>query len=654
MMTTVAGVGPVDNAGSPVSLLRTLPLRAAAITGGFWAGRQEVNRSRSLAHGFAMLETAGNLRNLRIAAGQETGHFVGFWFADSDVYKWQEAAAWELGRAPDPGLQQMLDATIALVEAAQEPNGYLDSYFQAPSPEPQPIQWEKWADLDHGHELYCAGHLIQAAVALQRAVGDDRLLRVALRLVDHVYSLFGPGGRDGTCGHPEIELALIELYRLTGDPRHLELAQLFIDRRGRNRMRGHAGYGPIYQQDHVPVREATEVAGHAVRQLYLTAGVTDLYMETGEQALIDAMQTLWADMTQRKMYVTGGIGSRFDGESFGGPYELPSDTCYCETCAAIASLMWNWRMLLVTGDARYADLFERTLYNGVLAGPGLEGASFLYVNPLHVRSGRYVRASTNVATGAEALRPAWHSCACCPPNVMRLFASLHHYLATQDGGGIQVHQYASADLAVELPQGRVALALSTGYPWDGKVTVAVRDCPGGQWGLSLRVPAWGRGYTLALNGERLDAAPGDNGYVTIERAWRAGDEVELVLPVAPRWTLPNPRVDAIRGCAAIERGPLVYCFESHDQLAGVDLLDAQVDLAQPLSEAPLDLLGGVIAVRAAGRMPVAAAHDALYGPPDAGGAEAAQPAQLTAVPYYAWGNRGMQSMRVWLPIAQVL
>ncbi|HUM71358.1 MAG TPA: glycoside hydrolase family 127 protein, partial [Chloroflexota bacterium] len=392
--------GPVDNRKSKRSVLRTLPYTAVQMTGGFWGNHQDVNRTVSLPHGFAMLEEAGNLRNLRIAAGLAEGAFAGYRFADSDVYKWLEAVAWELGRVPDTALQGMVDEAITLIEQAQQADGYLNSYYQFAAPE------KRWTDLDHGHELYCAGHLIQAAIAVQRALADDRLLVVALRFVAHIDGMFGVDGRDETCGHPEIEMALVELYRLTGDERHLDLAQLFIDRRGRNRMRGHAGYGAVYQQDHVPVREAVEVAGHAVRQLYLTTGVTDLYMERGEQALLAAMHRLWADMVERKLYVTGGVGSRSDGEAFGDPYELPPDTCYCETCAAIASLMWNWRLLLATGERRYADLFEQTLYNGVLSSPGLEGASYLYVNPLQVRDGHYARAAADTDKVEEQRRPA--------------------------------------------------------------------------------------------------------------------------------------------------------------------------------------------------------------------------------------------------------
>ena len=646
MSTFTPGAGPVDNSRSPQSLLRTLPLQSARINGGFWGGQQQTNRTISIPHGYAMLEATHALRNLRIAGGQETGEFAGFWFADSDVHKWLEAAAWELGRAADAGLQAMVDTAIMLIEGAQQPDGYLDSYFQIAKPE------ARWTDLDHGHELYCAGHLIQAAVAFQRAVGDERLMRVALRLVDHIFDLFGPGKRDETCGHPEIEMALVELYRTTQERRYLDLAQYFIDRRGRNKMRGHAGYGAIYQQDHVPVRDATEVAGHAVRQIYLTTGATDLYMETGEQALIDAMHRLWADMTETKMYITGGLGSRFDGESFGGPYELPSDTCYCETCAAIASLMWNWRLLLLTGDSKYADLFERTLYNGVLPSPGMDGASYLYVNPLQVRGGRYVRSGPEGEGGDEPMRPAWHSCACCPPNVMRLYASLQHYLATTRDNAIQLHQYADADLRIALPVGEVALTMQSDLPWRGNVSVRVGACPAAPWSLALRVPSWAVVAVVTINGEEVVTQRDSTGYITVERPWEAGDELTLDMTGFVGWKAPNPQVDAVRGCVALESGPLVYCFESHDQPTDVDLGTVQVDTLEPFTFIPLQTLEGGVGIGVGGVMRDAVWDGGLYRTlhGDAGDADVHK-VPLTAIPYFAWGNRGMRSMRVWVPAA---
>lgn len=638
-------VGPVDNRHSQKSAIYTLPFTAVQITNGFWASYQHTNRTISLAHGFEMLEKAGNFANLRLAADQAKGEFSGYWFADSDVYKWLEAAGWELGRAADGELQEMADQAIALVEQAQQPDGYLNSYYQFAKP------GERWTDLDHGHELYCAGHLIQAAIALQRAADDSRLLAVALRFVDHIYKLFGPAQREETCGHSEIEMALVELYRLTNDEKHLELAQLFIDRRGHNKMRVHAGYGAVYQQDHVPVREAKEVAGHAVRQLYLTTGVTDLYMESGEEALRQAMDTLWEDMVQHKLYVTGGVGSRFDGEAFGGPYELPSDTGYCETCAAIASLMWNWRLLLITGQRQYADLFERTLYNGVLGSPGLEGASYLYVNPLQVRNGRYVRASADTGTGEARLRPAWHNCACCPPNVMRLLSSLSHYLATANEEGIQIHQFATANLDVTLHNKSAKLEIETDYPWDGKIKLRFKESPAEPWRLSLRLPEWCRVYGVTLNGAEVAMAVTKNGYLTAVRAWQPGDELQLDLHLEPVFLAPHPRIDVLRGCVALQRGPLIYCFESHDQPDDVDLQDVQVMTSESLTVTAVPHLNGIRSIKVPGQMSTPSWSDSLYKPLAELPQSEITPVQLTAIPYFAWGNRGMHSMRVWLPQA---
>ncbi len=644
-MPTQTNVGPVNNHASKESTLRTLPYPATQITAGFWASYQHTNRMVSLAHGYAMLEKAGNFKNLRLAAGTAEGTFRGYWFADSDVYKWLEAVAWELGRAPDAALAEMGDKAIALVEQAQETTGYLNSYYQVVKPA------ARWTDLDHGHELYCAGHLIQAAIAYKRALGDHRLFKVALKFVVHLDETLVRSSRTETAGHPEIEMALVELYRETGNAHYLELAQIFIDRRGTNKMSGHAGYGPTYQQDHVPVREATEVAGHAVRQLYLTTGVTDLYMEQGETALLTAMDTLWDDMTQRKLYVTGGIGSRFDGESFGAPYELPSDTGYCETCAAIASLMWNWRLLLLTGERRYADLFERTLFNGVLSSPGLEGKSYLYVNPLHVRHGRYVRASTNVATGAERLRPEWHSCACCPSNVMRLFSSLSHYLATVNESGVQLHQYATAHLAVIVQDQPVQLNIDTAYPWDGQISVTIKESPVSPWALSLRLPAWCSHYTVSLNGSEVEVGVNHKGYLTLARQWQAGDDVRLDLQMDPTFIAPHPRIDALRGCLSLQRGPLVYCFESHDQPEEFDLLDVTVSPSADVQVTTTDQLGGLETLQLKGQVADPTWGEALYRPlADVPPTEAREVA-LTAIPYFAWGNRGMRSMRIWLPMA---
>jgi uncharacterized protein len=643
--------GPVDATLSPFTQLKTLDFKDVTISGGFWLNRQEVNQKVSLKHAYAMLQKAGNIENLKLAAGLETGEFKGRNFSDETVYKWLEAMAWELGRSGDEELKILADEVIMIIQAAQQEDGYLDSYYQLVEPD------QKFTDLDHSHELYCAGHFIQAAVAFKRAVNDDRLLEVACRLVDNLDSIFGPGKREGTCGHPIIEMALVELYRVTAEARYLRLAQFFIDQRGKGRMRGYAGYGAEYHQDHVPVRAANEVIGHAVRQVYLLSGVTDLYMETGEKALIDASLRLWNDLTQTKMYITGGVGSRYDGESFGNAYELPTDVCYCETCAAIGSLFWNWRLLLITGNSQYADLIERTLYNGILSSPGLDGSHFYYVNPLMVRDGRYVRLSSNPPEGKVINgRPEWHDVACCPPNVMRLFASLNHYFATQNSTGIQIHQYGQAEISVYLDDGnQTILKMDSNYPWDGKIRIRVEKSSGNAFALSLRIPAWSRNVSARVNGELIKEPAIENGYLVLNRPWIAGDILELDLSMQVFLVESNPRIDATRGCLAIQRGPLIYCLEAQDQPAGVNLLDVQIDPDTILQSAWRKDLGGIMTVEAEGFvvLPEEWQFD-LYRSTDQVQTPKKQKIHLTAIPYYAWGNRGLNSMRVWIPVTEAI
>jgi len=639
--------GPVDNSRSPYAILRTLPFGSVRITGGFWAVRQETNRKESLRHGYEMLEKAGNFHNLRLAAGRATGLYRGMHFADENVYKWLEAIAWELGNAPDDELQQLADEVIDLVSSAQQPDGYLNSYYQVVEPH------RKWTDLDFGHELYCAGHLFQAAIAFKRALGDHRLLRTSQRLVDHIASIFGPGKREGACGHPEVEMALVELYRATRNETCLKLAQFFIDQRGKRRMRGLGANGPEYHQDHVPVREAQEVAGHAVRQMYLLAGATDLYLETGERALLEAIQRLWHDMTTTKMYITGGIGSRYDGEAFGEAYELPPDQCYCETCASIGSLMWNWRLLLLSGESCYADLIERTLYNGILSSPSLDGRHYFYVNPLMLRSGRYVRLSSNSPQGETlAGRPAWHSVACCPPNVMRLLSSLGHYFVTASVAGLQIHLYGTLKISAQISDGqKIVLSVKTDYPWQGYIQITAQETGSNAWELSLRLPEWCKSFDLDLNGHRVQNPRVEKGYLLLKRNWQPGDTVELNMAMAPFLVTPHPRVDAIRGCVAIQRGPIVYCLESCDQETPDNLLDVQIDVNQPLHTVWRDdLLGGLMIVEAAGYLADPQPwQGTLYQPLGNAPHTTRRALRLRAVPYYAWANRGIGSMRVWIP-----
>ncbi len=636
-MTAKATAGPVETAQSPGAVLKTLDLRAVTFDGGLWARRQAVNRAAALPHGLRMLETAGNLDNLRIAAGRKTGRFRGRAFMDSDVYKWLEAAAFEIARAPSDRLRASSETLIELVAAAQGDDGYVNSYYTVAEP------GRRWTDLAHGHELYCAGHLIQAAVAYRRAIGDDRLLAIARRFVDCIHAVFGPDRRATTDGHAEIEMALVELYRETGERRHLDLAAFFLDQRGRGRIGQNRYDSPAAFQDRVPVREATTVEGHAVRALYLTTGAADLYLETGETPLLETLSRQWQDMVEGKLYVTGGVGARHLAESFGQPYELPSDLAYGETCGGIASIMWSWRMLLATGHARYADLIERTLYNAVLAGVSLTGEEYFYVNPL---------ASNGEAEHLHrggCRRKAWHFVACCPPNVMRLLASLGHYVATGDASGLQIHQYAAAHVVAP----SVALRMETAYPWDGRVRLTLEETNAGPWTLALRVPGWCTGASVRVNGRETANSATPSGYLCVERAWARGDVVELDLPMHARCVEAHPWIESTRGCVAIERGPLVYCIEQADH-PETRIADLEIDTAVPLQSAwEPDTLDGVTVIRARGwEVDTSAWRHRLYRPLGSAPPAPRRPVALNAIPYHAWANREPGAMRVWIPRAE--
>ena len=658
--------GPVRLGDPTHAALR--PATQARITGGFWHHRRQVNAEASISLGPDLLESAGNLHNLRLAAGTATGEYRGdLPFLDSDVYKWLEAAAWQMAEEGASFAQaEDVDRMIGLLAGAQQESGYLQSWFQVTRPD------QHFADLRWGHELYCAGHLIQAAVAHHRATGRTDLLNVAVRCADHIDATFGPGKPiDGICGHPEIETALVELYRETGERRYLDLAGYFIDRHGHGLLNPGDKHGiapgPAYCQDHLPLRQADTVTGHAVRQLYLLAGATDVATETGESELRAAVERLWHAMTTTKTYLTGGLGSHHAWEDFGDPYELPNERSYCETCAAIASIQWSWRMALLTGDARYSDLIERTLYNGFLAGVSLDGTRWLYVNPLQVRDGY-----THDSGDQGARRTPWFRCACCPPNVMRLLASLPHYLASTNRDGLQLHQYATGTLAGTVGGQRVAVRVDTGYPWQGRITVTVAEVGPGTWTLSLRVPHWCERYSLSVagagSGTQVPEVPQvpEGGWLRLRRTWQRGESVVLDLALDPRLTKADPRVDAVRGCVAIERGPLVYCLEEADQIGpGLDDIAVQTQTELVAHHRP-DLLGGITTVTATGsRLPTPA--DPGWWPYRQAGVEAnveanvqadaqadvtADPprVELTAIPYFAWANRADGSMRVWLPV----
>ena len=711
------GGGPVVPTGTAIAAQHPLPAGGARLTGGLLHEWQRRNAEASMPLALHQLVVAGNLDNLQLAiradaappvpgppgappGGRASGvtppadlGYHGPVFMDSDIYKTLEAIGWELESAastqPPPGTQPpppgrpasngqppsavrepvrepvrgtaragsgsaafaaFAATTIELLARVQRPDGYLNSYVQA-SGEP------RYANLASSHEMYCDGHLFQAAVALGRGSGSQDAMDIAVRLADHLVKEFAGHSR-ALDGHPIVETALVELYRETGTAAYRDLAAQFVEQRGHG-LAGDSGFGRRYLQDHLPVRERTTEVGHAVRALYLEAGVTDVATETGDARLLDTSKRRWDDMVTTKTALTGGNGSRHDGESFGDRFELPPDRAYNETCAAIASFQWSWRLLLAAGDAKYADHMERILYNGFAAAVSTDGMRFFYVNPLQRRVDHYEKDD-------PGRRREWFKCACCPPNIMRLLASLHHYLATSKDTTLTVHQYATAALA----GADLGVAVETNYPWDGLVTLRVTSAPRAEREIALRVPAWSATAGLTLNDpneqstERVPVPP--DRYLRLRRVWQEGDELRLRLDMTPRVTYPDARVDAVRGCVAIERGPLVYCLEQTDQAARLDELavlpgpgpDSTGPDSTGLSEQAVTLpgIGATIAVTAPGRRVPAAPAAALATSP-VPAAEAGAPGAgdravtVTAIPYFQWDNRGPGAMRVWIPAA---
>ena len=630
-----------EAAGRPAvpsrGVLRPLGLQEVQITGGFWAHRQQVNAEASLAHIESWQEREGWLGNFDLVReGGPAARRRGREFSDSEAYKLLEAMAWEIGRTGNMRLDARFGAIVERVAAAQAPDGYLNTAFGGPD---QPA---RYSDLEWGHELYCYGHLFQAAVARARTHGPDLLLTVALRAADHVCETFGDDGIRSVCGHPEIEPALVELYRLTGERRYLEQARLFVERRGHHVL-DDIEFGRAYFQDDVPIREATVFRGHAVRAVYLAAGAIDLATETDDASLLDAVIRQWRATVARRTYLTGGIGSRHQDEAFGEDFVLPPDRAYSETCAGVGSVMVSWRLLLATGDPACADLIERTLYNVIATSPDAAGTAFYYTNTLHQRElGSVPEPDRAIGRAASSLRAPWFSVSCCPGNVARTMASLAGYLATTDENGLQVHQYAPARIRTHLPDGRpIELDIATDYPRTGTVTIrSAADSGDRPWTLTLRVPHWAHGTYLSVDGERRLVAPGN---VAVTRPFRPGDEVVLEIPVAPRFTHPDPRIDAVRGCLAVERGPEVLCLESVDvpEVAHVDTL--RLDPSHPPRES-----AGRVVVQA---RPVKFAEpDWPYDGP-ASETGVGEPIEVPLTPYHDWANRGPSTMRVWIPTA---
>lgn len=629
--------------------IRPVALRDVQVADGFFSRYADLVREEVIPYQWEALndripgaEKSGCLRNFRIAAGQEAGEFTGMVFQDSDIGKWLEAVAYSLTTHPDAALERTADEVIELLEAAQREDGYLDTYFIVKDPK------NRWKCLRDCHELYCAGHLLEGAVAYWQATGKDRFLNVMRRYVDYIATVFGRGEGQmrGYPGHEEIELALCKLYDVTGEKKYLDLAAYFIDERGRDpkyfleelKTRGDAFHwegndaqGMDYFQAHAPVREQTEAVGHAVRAVYLYSGMADVAMRTGDEGLLEACRRLYRNIADKRLYVIGAIGSTYIGEAFTFDYDLPNDTAYAETCASVGLIFFMKRMLEADGAAEYGDMMERALYNTVLAGMAMDGKSFFYVNPLEVfpEADEKDPSKRHVKT----VRQKWFACACCPPNVARLLADLGSYIYRRKGSAVTADLFIGSRLA--LPGGAELIQTSE-VPFGGKVTFTLRGAAQG-FSLRVRCPEWAEGVTCTAPCRK------ENGYIAIQKDWQDGDSVTLVFGMEPRRIYANPLVRQDAGKVCLMRGPLVYCLEEADNGANLHLL--RLPEGEPVEAVRGEgALFGMTLLRARGRRLVPRGSK-LYAP-DRQGRE--EETRLTFVPYFAWGNRDKGEMAVYV------
>lgn len=643
--------GIIDTGHSPHCMLRSVPLGAVRWLPGFWGERFQQCREVTLPHLDRLMddpEWGHALTNLRIAAGLEQGEFAGTHWQDEWVYKWIEAAAYIYEVTRDAAIDRRMDAVIAIIAGAQQPDGYLAT---------QTIvrRWPRFQDIRH-HELYVMGHLITAACIHHRATGKANFLDIARKVADYLFATFMP--RDPALAHfdvnPSYIMACVELYRTVGDRRYLDLANVFID------MRGSQPGGTDHNQDRVPLREEEQVVGHMVMATYLYAGAADAYMETGDPTLLGALDRLWRDLTERKMYVQGGVCALHRGLSVRGDvvieaadvaYRLPSSTAYNETCAQIGAMMWNWRLLGITGRPVHADLMELYLHNSILSGMGLDGASWFYTNVLRWYGARHPLLRNDAHGRFQPGDPSiGRRHVCCPSNLLRTIAGLHGYAYSVSDAGLWVTLYGANTFDGALPNGaRVRLTQRTGYPWEGAVRITFDAVSGSRFTLHLRIPAWAEGATITVNGEAaaVPAAPG--AYAILDRDWSVGDVVELNLPLRVRLLEGHPQIEEVRNQVTVMRGPVVYCLESPDLPAGAKV--GEVVLPRDTVFTPRHestLLGGVTVLD--GDALLAKEGDwsgRLYRelPRDE-----PERSTITLIPYYAWSNRGESEMSVWLPL----
>ena len=584
------------------------------INDGFWTPRLKSHKDVTMGVCIDQIENqTGRIRNFENAALKQ-GEHSGIFFDDSDVYKALEGMAYSLQNIPDPVLEAKCDEWIDKFAAAQEEDGYINTFYTLTGLD------KRWDNMDK-HEMYCAGHMIEAGVAYYNVTGKRKLLDVCIRMADHMMTIFGPGKRNWVPGHEEIELALVKLYQVTGEKKYLDFSEWLLEQRGHGYgsysvhvdPEGARKWNPIYYQDDAPVRDMCEIAGHAVRAMYLYCGMADVAAYTGDQGYIDALNRLWDDVVVRNMYITGGIGQSAHNEGFTTDYSLPNLTAYCETCASVGMVLWNWRMNQFTGDSKYADVMERSMYNGALAGISLEGDLFFYVNPLE-------------SVGKHHRKP-WYGCACCPSQICRFLPSIGNYIYGLSQDAVWVNLYMGNTAEVKVNGKNVTLTQETNYPWEGAVALTVGTKSPVKTQMRMRIPEWCRSYTLAVNGTAVNA-PVEKGYAVIERKWKDGDKIELVLDMPVEVVAADPRVKENEGRRALQRGPLVYCLEEADNKVDYDQLRISEDASFSTEFKP-DFLRGVVTITAQT------------------GSQT-----LNYIPYYSWDNREPGRMQVWVPLSE--
>jgi len=631
--------GIINVSSSPYAKLHSVPIRAVKMGDGFWSARMRTNVAQSIPTLLTLLEEHGVMDNFRrLSVGKQVAR-RGPLYTDSDIYKWMEAVAFVLQSGDDPKLRATLDSLIDEVLAAQEPSGYLNTYYV------EKRKAKRFTEMQRSHELYCLGHMLQAGITYYRATGNRELLDGGIKFANYLVENFGPKKRPALTGHPELEMAMVELYRTTGNRRYLDFAGYLLSGVERERLKLQE-HELKYMFSGKPFTSRREFEGHAVRAMYAASGAADYLLETGDSAYRQTLETLWHDMANRKMYITGGVGSRAKGEAFGEPYELPNAQAYTESCAAIANMMWNWRMLAATGEARFTDVIERALYNGINSGMSLSGTLYCYRNPLESRG--------------EKIRNAWYDTTCCPPNLERTFAALPGYLYSTSPTGVYVHLYHNSTLDWPLEDGTgLKLSQETDYPWGDAVALTLTPAAPTEFSVFLRIPAWTKTAKITVNEAPAPGDPKPGEYLEVRRPWKAGDTIRLVFDMTLRLIVSNPLLRENTGRAAVERGPLVYCVEQVDQPGSESIFDVSLPLGpEPgkefTAELRPDMLGGIMVLRHLGLATLKPlSEEPLYQPFESSYLARGREVELTFIPYYAWANRELSAMRVWMPYTTV-